>query len=353
MKEKRFGRIAMRLIKTGCLVLFLFIALAGWLSPAAQAQEKDGVQWKVGTLAPKGIGWANQVARILVPAVRDASDGHVSLKVFWGGAVGDDKEILAKMRKNRLQAGGLTALGATLACPEMAILQLPFLFNNYDEVDCVREHIYPEFERHMKKNGFHLWIWVDQDFDKVYSVDKKLRTLADFTHVRFATWHDPIEERVFTSLGAVAVPVTIPELPATIKSGKADALLAPAIWMVGAQMHSAVRYVTPLSIRYSPSVIIVTQDAWQALPKNYRDRATAMRARVTSEFTQAVRMDNKKYFDAMIQYGVQKVNMPPHDVMDLRLKTAPVWEEMAGKAYPRELLDQITSLLKQCRNPGH
>ena len=124
----------------------------------------------MGTLAPKNVGWAIYVDQILVPEIKKASEGEVILKTYWGGIMGDDIHVLEKVEQGVLQGAGLSGGGTFLACEELSVLSLPFLFQSYEEVDYIRDKMIDTFDVYMGKNNFALIAWIDQDFDQVYSI---------------------------------------------------------------------------------------------------------------------------------------------------------------------------------------
>ncbi|MDY6832123.1 MAG: TRAP transporter substrate-binding protein DctP [Thermodesulfobacteriota bacterium] len=316
----------------------------------ARADTAPKVVWKVGTLTPKGVGWAHQFETIMMPVIQFGTSGELKVKVYWGGLMGDDEDIVAKMRVGQLQAAGLTGQGATIACPEFAVVELPFLFKSYAEVDHIREKMWPEFDRLMQARGFKLLAWLDQDFDQIYSVKWSFTDLADFQKARFMTWYGTLEEHLLKSLNASPIPVNIPELAPSLRQGVADSLIAPALWMIATQLYPVVNYMVPLNIRYSPAVVVCTLDAWNGLSASSRAGLGAARPEMEKEFVAATRRDNAKAMDAMVKYGIVRVDMTDAQVETIRKGAVTVWDDQAGKLYSRELLDRILAHLDQYRS---
>ncbi|MEW5734928.1 MAG: TRAP transporter substrate-binding protein DctP [Thermodesulfobacteriota bacterium] len=324
--------------------LFCFV-LAG----AAQA-KKPAYLWKAGTLAPKGVGWAKQVEEVLIPTIDRVTDKDLAIKVYWGGIMGDDEDYIKKMRIGQLQVGGLTAQGAVMISPEWYVTEIPFLFNGYDEVDYVKPKMFDTFDRDMQKKGFKLIIWIDQDFDQTYSVKRSLEKPEDFRGVRFVTWYGELEQNVLERLGAITIPINVPEVSASIRAGIADANLAPAIWMVGSQMYSISRFVNTMNLRYAPALICVTMDAWKEIPEAYRKKIELEREDLTKRFVAGTRRDNAKCLDAMIGYGMKKANVTPENLERFKKMLAPVGPEMAGKLYTKAIYDELLSNLAEYRS---
>ncbi|MBI9073823.1 MAG: TRAP transporter substrate-binding protein DctP [Desulfatibacillum sp.] len=329
------------------LLLVLAVAFFTALSQSALAGEAS--VWKIATLAPKGVGWARHVENTFLPEIKKATDGSVDLKVFWGGVMGDDEDYVKKMRIGQLDGAGMTAQGAVMLTKEWAVLEIPFMFTNYGEVDYVRKKMTPAFDQYMEDNGYKLIVWIDQDFDKFYSINHKLTRLEDFSKARIVTWYGELEQRVLERLGASPIPVNVPEIPAALRSGIVDTNIAPAIWMVGTQMYSISRYVNTMNIRYAPAIIVVTREAWDSVSDNHQKNMLGIREELTAKFVAGIREDNQKSLAAMLRYGMVETTPEPEEMEKIKKALAPVAEEMVDVMYPQELLDEMVGYLKEYR----
>ncbi|MFP4039738.1 MAG: TRAP transporter substrate-binding protein DctP [Desulfosudaceae bacterium] len=338
----------MRLLTMPKVIFCCLLAILAGLAAGAAAQE-DKQTWKVGTLTPKGVGWAKQFEQIMLPAIHEATDDTLDVRVYWGGIMGDDGDIISKMRAGQLQAAGITGQGAVIACPEFAVVELPFLFDSYAEVDYIREKMWPTFDRLMRKRGFKLLLWLDQDFDQIYSRKYSFREMEHFEKARFMSWYGVMEEDLLKSLGSSPIPVDIPELVPSLRQGVADSLIAPALWMIATQLYPSVEYMVPLRIRYSPAVVICTLEAWNALSEESRRGMTEVVPDVTRRFTAATRRDNKKAINALVDYGIEKVELPPENVARMKKKAKVVWDDQTGQLYPDSLLEEVLDHLAEFR----
>lgn len=319
--------------------------------PNADAKKcKAKYCFKLASLAPKNIGWAKHIREIIHPALKKATNGNVELNWFWNGVMGNDKDYIQKMKIGQLHGAAFSGQGVVLVCPEMAVLELPFLFNNYEEVDYIRKKMISTFDRYVEKRGYKLIVWADQDFDQIYSVKFKMDKLEDFKKARFLTWYGPMEHKLLTTLGSSPVPTNVTEVTPSIVQGVGDSLIAPAIWVIGTQLYQRFKYVNPVQIRYSPTAVFVTMDAWNSIPKTYQKNIMAMRNKEAYEFREKTRLDSKKSYDAMVKYGVKVSNMKPEELNRLKKQSMQIWSEMAGKDFPKELLDELLRHLKHYRS---
>lgn len=329
-------------------VFFLFLCLL----PALPARAQDNppkFYWKVATVAPEGLGWSKHMKDIVFPVMDQITGGDLKLKVYWGGALGDEEGYIEKMKSGVLQGAGLSAQGTVLACPQMAVFELPFLFNNYVETDYVRVKMDRYLNGLFRKNGLFLIGWIDQDFDQIYSTKYPMDKLADFRNSRFLSWYGPMEEAMLKELGAQAVPIDVPEFAGALRSGKGDAVIAPAVAIVGTQTHSKFRYINLTKIRYSPATLVLTMDAIKQFPPHYLKAFYWHRLVLGWKYSNLSRKDNDKYVQALIEYGLKPARMPPKELTALKKLTRRVWDRDPGGLYTRELLDTVTGYLADFR----
>lgn len=305
---------------------------------------------KMATLAPDGVGWAAQIKEVINPGILKMTSGLIYLDWYYGGTMGDDQDILAKMRNGQLQGGGFTGHGLVLACPEMALMELPFLFNNYDEVEYIYSKLRPRINQWFEKHGYHLVLLAEQDFDQLYSTKIPIKTPEDFKKSRFLTWYGPLEERTLKALGASPLPIRVPEVAASIRTGVCDAFISPALWAVGTQMYTIMKYINPVHIRYSPAGGVITLKTWNLMPKEAQTIIDYYVTSVEKDFRKKVRAGNEKCIKSMIKYGMKEVKMTPAEIDIWKKSLMPVWDEFAEKGYySKTELEEVKALLADYR----
>jgi len=95
---------------------------------------------KFATLAPPGTTWMN-ILEEWGKEVKTRSNGRLVFKFYPGGVQGDEPDVLKKMRFNQLQGGAFTGYGIGHMYSPARVLELPFLFDNIEEVDLVRHRL--------------------------------------------------------------------------------------------------------------------------------------------------------------------------------------------------------------------
>jgi len=304
---------------------------------------------KMATLAPKTVGWARHIRDIMHPAIKKATDGQVKLKWYWGGVMGDDRDYVQKMQIGQLDGAALSGQGVVLACPEMAVVELPFMFENYEEVDYIRKVMREDFDQIARQNGYKIFIWADQDFDQIYSVNYEMAQLSDFKKASILTWYGDLEMALFSELGADPIPVTVPEISSSIRQGIVDTFIAPSVWVIGSQMYTVMKYVNPVKIRYSPAAAFITLKSWNKIPDKYQKKLLELRDTAAVKFCAKCRSDSIKAYKAMIKYGIKESNMTPAVLADFQTRTKKIWYDLVGKKYQKKTLDRLIENLENYR----
>ncbi len=127
------------------------------LATGASAQQID---IKMATLAPKDSPWCDVLVR-MGERWKAISNGNVKLTLYAGGVMGDEPDTVNKLRVKLIQAVALTGAGMGGIEKGVAALQIPMMFQSYDELDYVRDRLAPTLEKRIEANGFVVLNWGD------------------------------------------------------------------------------------------------------------------------------------------------------------------------------------------------
>ncbi|MDY6932753.1 MAG: TRAP transporter substrate-binding protein DctP [Spirochaetota bacterium] len=334
-----------RNIYISVFVLLSFFVSVILLTNAIAKKDAKYV-WKMGLVMPDAAFASEYFRDEILASIERVTNGELTMDLYWGGTMGDEEDYIAKMRIDQLQAAGLSVGGVLMACPEMGVLQLPFLFNDFEEVGYIRNKLGTLFTDIYKKNGYKMLVWFDQDFDQIYSTRFEMRNHEDFKKCRFLTHAGKLEEELIKALGASPIPVGVPEVVPSMRTGVCNACISPAVWWMGAQLYTITKYVNTYPLRYSPASMVVSMKAWKSLPAKHRKAVNRELPMMGKKFNDMMKDMNKKCLRAMIDYGIKEVKLTSEEIEEFRKRTMPLWDKLAGKLYPRKLLDEIVYHLR-------
>jgi TRAP-type transport system periplasmic protein len=283
------------------VAVFLFFLLF----PAAHAEE-DYVL-KFATLAPHGSTWLNIISD-WANTVDKQSQGRLKIKLYGGGVSGDEPDVLRKIRFGQLQGGAMTGHGIGYIYSPARVLEIPFLFRSYDEVDHVRAQLMPEIREGFRQNGFELLGWMEVGFIQLFS-RTPIYSIDDMKKRRIWLWQgDPLGTAFFAASGISPVPLPITEVFSSLSTGLIDTTIAPPLGAIALQWFSQTPYMTNIPVMDGIGGLIVSRKFFDGLPKDLQELLRRTGEETGARLLVETRHDNEKSLAVLKQHGVTFTN---------------------------------------------
>lgn len=303
-------------------------------APAALASEI-----KIAILAPEGSTW-HKVITAWNKELSEKTQGRVKLKIYPGGSMGDEKDIVRKMRINQVHAAGFTGLGLGIINPSVRVLELPMLVSTYAQADAVTKKIQPKLESGFEQKGFVLLGWAETGFVNVFS-NKPIATLKDMGGMKMWAWEgDPLVAEMYKDFKIVPIPLPLTDVLTSLQTKMIDAVYAPPLGAIALQWFTATKYMSDLKLADSTGGILITKQALSALlPADQRILRETGR-KYAAELVKQTRAENEKSYATLARAGIRTVAVPPEEVEKIRQTSRAVWAALVGKLYSQELLGE-------------
>ncbi len=140
------------------------------------------VDIRLGTIAAEGTPWHDVLNRMKQDWNR-ASNGKVVVRIFSGGIIGGENEMVDAVRIGQIQAVGVSGVALSRIVPGVGALQLPMLVDNYDDLDRVRNALEPRLEEAMAKEGFIVLNFSEVGWVQFFTKEKA-KTPADLKKLK-------------------------------------------------------------------------------------------------------------------------------------------------------------------------
>ncbi|MEW6077958.1 MAG: TRAP transporter substrate-binding protein DctP [Thermodesulfobacteriota bacterium] len=330
-----------------------------WKASSTLIPDGEQMVITLGTLAPSGTPWIKVPEETLIPRMAKLSNNKFVVKVYSGGIMGEDTDILRKMDIGQLDGCGCTAIGLVAASPDVSVLLLPGLFRNYDEVDYITEKFRKRIDASFEQRGYILSSFIDTGNFYVFTKNK-ITGLADLPKQKFLTTFGDIEIALYKELGVDATPMAAPETISVLSTGMANAMMAPAGWMLGIQAYQYMGYYIKPPFLYSPGAALTSVQTKERLRKrfgvselladNFQEMLVYEVSTLEAEWKQIARDFETRSLQAFeTKCGIKPVNLSPADLKTLETASLRVREQLAGKAFSKDLMDDILKALEAYR----
>ena len=267
---------------------------------------------KLATLAPDGSPW-HQVLEEIAQDWRELSGGEVRLKIYAGGIVGDESDMVRKLRIDQVQAAALTAEGLSYIDRGSYALSLPLLAKDYQELDWIRAEVEPELRRRYEAKGFRVLAWADVGWIYWFSREP-VRTPDDLRQQRIFTWAgDPHLPRLWKSARVHAVSLSAVDVLPGLQTGLIDAVGSSPLTVATFQWFGIAKYMTDLPWAALTGAIIISAAAWERIPAELRPLLLAAAEKRAQRIKDEIRYSDADAVAVMQTYGLTVVNLSPSE----------------------------------------
>ncbi|MCD6459396.1 TRAP transporter substrate-binding protein DctP [bacterium] len=323
-----------------------FLAAALICLFASCVSAKDKYVLKFATIAPEGTTWMNTLEEMNKEIIAE-SNGRLKLRIYPGGIMGDELDVLRKMRINQIHGGGFTGVGLGKILPCVRVLDLPYLFNTNNEVDYVDNKMFDFFLKQYDAKGYVLLGWAEAGFVYLFS-QFEAKTKDDLKKLKLWAWQDdPIAKAVFEGIGLCTIPLPVTDVLTSLQVGMIDAVYSPPLGALALQWYTRVDYMYSPPITHASGGVLVSKKFVNSLPDDLKKILKDKFKKYLRILNSRSRQDNEKAKEILKKNGIKIISLPDADLEKIKIDAKKVWNNLAGRQYSKELLDTVKNLLKE------
>ena len=325
-----------------CLAILLTLVTA----PTAPLAAKTRI--RMGTIAPKDSIWHNALKQIDADWTK-ISGGEIDITIYPAGQLGDEPEMVRKVRQGTLQAVALSQVGLSHIDAGVSALHVPMLLESNEELDYVRDKLAPKLEKRLEAQGFVVLSWGDGGWVRFFSKNPA-RTPAEIRKMKlFTAAGDPEGERLWKEFGFNVVPLSITDLLLSLQRGMIDAFHVPPILALLNQSYTIANNM--VDCKFSPVVAgtVISKGAWDKLPAAIRPQLIESVRKAGEQLKKEVRKFEQDAIEQMQKRGLNVIELTPDELNQWRTEAEKVYPALRGRYAPAELVDEAIRLRDEYR----
>jgi TRAP-type C4-dicarboxylate transport system substrate-binding protein len=301
---------------------------------------------KIGSIAPSRSLWDKALTDLASEWAKISGDS-VKLKIYPGGIVGGELDMLTKMRLGTLNGAVFTIMGMTAIYSDAFVLNTPFLMTSDEEFNYVFERMKPDLEKQIEAKGFKVLMWTLVGWEYFFSKEKMIypEDLKKYK-LSFTTAGSDMTH-AWKKMGYQIIPNELKDMLMALQSGMVSAFYLPPLIAGSGQFFALAPHM--LELRLAPIIggLVLTEQAWKAIPEQYHEPMIKSIAKVSQGLYQHTLALEKEALKAMQDNGLV-IHEPPPDAVDRwRTVAAKGMDELVGKAFSKEIYEQILTLLAE------
>ncbi len=320
-----------------------------------QLQKIEPIMINIGTLAPANTPWIKDAIDTVIPFLSWETRGMVNAKIYAGGVMGEDADILRKMHLGEMQGIGATAQGVMNAAPELAVLNLPLLFDNYNQVDCVMDGMRGDIDNIFEKHGYILVGLIHTGFFYMFTKND-VTSVEQLKQQKVMTWFGKVERTYLNELDIKPIPIAVPDVLSSLQTGIVNVDTAPPVWMLGVQAFLYLRYFLTPPLFYSPSAIFLDHNQIEKqgkrFPPGFSNDAIALFVDFMRMYEPEWRSDivafEKQSIGAFKKEGLRDIPISDSDMKIMEAAAKATAEKLEGDVYPAALYNKVIQQRDMC-----
>jgi TRAP-type C4-dicarboxylate transport system substrate-binding protein len=323
--------MSMRLLLTVCL-----------FSIAAQAQT---ITAKVGSVAPEGTPWAEWIDGIKARMDKDTG-GKLKLKIFLGGKLGGEKEMVEETKNGNLHLfGGSTGSIATWV-PELNVLELPFIFTSDAEADFVLDKLRDRVAKLLEAKGFVMVMWAENGWHGYGVKGKCIGQVEDMKGLKMRSQESYVHIETYKAFGASPVEMAVPEVLGALQTGTVDGYSNTPLFSFATSWYNGITHYSYTKHIYQPALMVVSKK-WFDQQGDDIKKALLVRSDERSGID-GVRGLTAPLIDNFKAAGKTVCTLTPEASKGFASKVKPVWDAFAKKAPGNKaILDAVLAAKKE------
>jgi TRAP-type C4-dicarboxylate transport system substrate-binding protein len=192
------------------------VAAAALLSIATAAATQEPVTLRTGAFAPPGSVFASFWQQFKANVERDSRN---TIKVELNTNDPNEGNLLSNLRRGRVDCVGASLQGSATILPEVAVLQLPYLFTSFKQVDLAYDsELTATYRRLFAAKGVALLSFVEVGFTHMYAT-VPVKAPADVKGVKLRATQSRSSQAFVAAIGAEPVVLPIAEAMPGLQTG--------------------------------------------------------------------------------------------------------------------------------------
>jgi TRAP-type C4-dicarboxylate transport system substrate-binding protein len=303
---------------------------------------------KLGSLAPAGTPWDKSLKKMSAEWSK-ISRKKIKLKIYPGGIVGDEPDMLRKMRLGQLHAAGVTAVSLFSLDPGLTIMHLPLLIQTNGELEYVLGKMKPQFEKRLEKKGFKVLFWSIVGWAHFYS-KQPVVTPDDLRKQKLFVWEgNPDEIQSYKEIGFNPVPLAATDIMSSLQSGMIQALATTPLNAASNQWFGVATHMCGMKWAPLLGAVIINTKVWKKIPSELQPRLWYTAQQIGMEMQQEVFKTEKDAVNIMVKNGLTINAVPPETVEQWEQMVSSGFQKFVGKGFNDQELATIRSHLEEFR----
>jgi TRAP-type C4-dicarboxylate transport system substrate-binding protein len=323
---------------------------------AAKPTAAGAKRIRIGTCAPNkpddlSLAW---LLTEFKNRVEKGSNGQLEVQVHWAGSLYCEVSAIKAMLDGAIEMSTSSVQNAGTFTKGFFVLDMPFLFNSFDEVK--KTIVLGPFNQQIKdlvnkdQPNMLTIAYINTDGLRDLECSKRVVTPSDMRGLKIRTTETPTDVATWKALGAIATPIAWAE---TYTAGTQNLIqcigVGAGFWPITAKMYEWHKYITLIDYQTQLNVVHINKKFLESLPQDQQKLILDTAAALEKEGADIDIKYTEKALEWLKTQGKQEIiTLTPEQKQQWVERAKPVYDEFKDRI-PAGLLEGIQNHIKTLR----
>jgi len=271
--------------------------------------------------------------------VEKNTNGRYKIQNFYSGALGAERESIEAVQLDTLDLTMTSTGPVPNFVPEVAILDIPFLFKDYAHARATLDGpIGQEMLGKFPAKNIQALAWGENGFRHMTNNKRSVNVPDDLKGLKMRTMENPVHMQAYKAFGIIPTPMAFTEVFTALQQGTVDGQENPLSVISAAKLDQVQKYITLTGHVYSPALILMNKAKWDKLSAADKQAFTAAAKEAVKANRARIDEDERRVVAELKQHGMTVVEVV--DKSKFQTTLGPTFAEF-GKKFGQDNIDKI------------
>ena len=271
--------------------------------------------------------------------VEQRTSGRYKVQNFYSGALGAERESIEGVQLGTLDLTMTSTGPVPNFVPEVAILDIPFLFRDYAHARGTLDGpIGQEMLQKFQSKGLVALAWGENGFRHMTNNKRPVNVPDDLKGLKMRTMENPIHIQAYKQFGILPTPMAFTEVFTALQQGTVDGQENPLSVISAGKLGQVQKHISLTGHVYSPALILMSKVKFDKLSP--ADKQAFMDAAKEAVKANRARIDDDERKVVAELKGLGMTVVENVDKAKFQTALAPTFAEF-GKRFGQDNIDKI------------
>jgi TRAP-type C4-dicarboxylate transport system substrate-binding protein len=274
--------------------------------------------------------------------IKTRSGGRLNTKAKFGTS--SENTIVKRCIDGTIQSCGVTVGALSTRVKDLAVLELPYLFLDFKEVDGILDGpAQPHVKKILAAKNLVFYCWSENGWRSFGTREEPIRKPGDLEGLKMRAMESNLHVAMYRALKATPVALGLPDVVKALEKEQVDGFDQSPMYLTAASWHKHIKYYTLTRHIFQPAVVVFNKKFFDKLPRDLQKVILDTSAEVQAFGRKRIRAIYRPLIKNLEREGIKVIRLTPAQRVPFVIATKKthlrVHRQLSRRA--RRLLDVI------------